>query len=220
MKHTYLFSALIYLLLSPLNLSASTSPYQVPFTATELKSIQGNYSTIFGLIHIRVKGKQVSTIYDGKYIELIKKSNGHFYPQYKFLWVFPISIGNMSFSMRKVRHGKIQILMHEKRKTKVIAQKFFSKPIPQTWKKRLGIYRATRLKGRENIQKVRLGIQSGVLVAFINNLKSPYPLVANSNTQLTSPSAGHNNKRAIRISLTKNSILLNYENNKIELIKQ
>lgn len=220
MKRLSLFSTLICFLLFPINAVADPSPHRVNFAVAELKNIQGHYSSIYGHIYIRVKGKHVSTRYDGKYIELIKKSNGHFYPRYKFLWVFPINIGNISFSMKKIRSGKVRILMHEKNRTKVIAQKFLSKPVPQAWKKRLGNYTATQLKGRGNIKKVRLGMQNSILVAFINGQKSPYPLIAHSNTQLISPSAGHNHERAIRISLTKDSILLNYENSKLELKKQ
>ena len=126
----------------------------------------------------------------------------------------------MSFTIKKSKRGKIQILMHKKNKVQVIAQKFISKPIPQTWKKRLGTYKATRIKGKANIKKIRLRIENGALVAFINNLKSPYPLIAHSSTQLTSPSAGQNNDRIIKISLARNSILLSYENNRLELKKQ
>jgi len=209
-----------YFLLLPLGLSAANaSLHHVNFTAAELKTIQGHYSTIYGHFFIRVNGNHVSTRYDGKHIQLIKKSNGHFYPRYKFLWVFPISIGNMSFTMKKSIRRKTQILMHQNNRTHIVAQKFISKPIPQTWKRRLGTYKATRLKGAANIRKVRLGIQNGALVAFINNLKSPYPLIIHSNTQLTSPSTGQNNDRTIRISVTKNSILLNYDNNRLELKK-
>ena len=219
MKHLSLFITLIYFLLLPLNLSANASLHHVNFTAEELKNIQGHYSTVYGYLHIRVRGKQVNTRYNGKYIQLIKKSDGHFYPRYKFLWVFPISIGNMSFTLKKTSRGKTQIVMHEKNTNRIVAQKFTPKPVPAAWKKRLGTYKATRLKGNANIKKVRLRIQNGVLVSFTNNLTSPYPLVAKSDTQLTSPSAGHNNDRAIKISIAKRSIILEYENNKLKLTK-
>ena len=219
MKLLSLFITLIYFLLAPLNLSANASLHHVNFTTEELKSIQGHYSTVYGYLHIRVRGKHVNTRYDGKYIQLIKKSNGHFYPRYKFLWIFPIRIGNMSFTLKKTSRGKTQIVMHEKNTRKVVAQKFVEKPVPAAWKKRLGTYKATRLKGNANIKKVRLTIQNGVLVSFTNNLTSPYPLVAKSDTQLTSPSAGHNNDRAIKISIAQRSIILEYENNKLKLTK-
>ena len=220
MNRLFLLSALISFLLLPLSTSvASASLRHVSFTPEELKTLPGHYSTIYGHLFIRVKGNHVSTSFDGKYIELIKKSNGHIYPRYKFLSIFPISLGKTSFTIKKNRHGKIQVLAHEKNRTNIIAQKFFPKPIPQTWKKRLGTYKATLLKGNTYIKKVRLRIQNGTLVAFINKYNSPYPLIAHSDSQLSSPSAGHNNDRTIKISLTKNSIILSYDNNKLELKK-
>ncbi len=220
MKHLSLFITLSFLLLMPLNLSAKASLHYVNFTTEELKNIQGHYSTVYGYLYIRVRGKQVNTRYNGKYIQLIKKSDGHFYPRYKFLWVFPIQIGNMSFSLKRSSRGKTQIVMHKKNISRVVAQKFIAKPVPVAWKKRLGTYKATRIKGNANIKKVRLAIQNGVLVSFTNELTSPYPLVAKSDTQLTSPSAGHNNDRVIKISIAKHAIILGFESNKLKLIKQ
>ena len=209
----------VYFLLVPLNLSAKTSLHYVNFTAEELNNIQGHYSTVYGYLHIRVKGKSVNTRYDGKYIQLLKKSDGHFYARYKFLWIFPINIGKMSFTLKKTAKGKIQVVMHENNRHKVVAQKFVATPIPAAWKKRLGIYKATRLKGHSDIKKIRLAIQNGVLVSFSNNLNSPYPLIAKSNTQLVSPSAGHNYDRSIKISIAKQAIILEFDNNKIKLTK-
>ncbi len=219
MKSLPLSLMFFLLLFTTSDLLAKTPLHRTNFSATELRDLQGHYSTIYGHFYIRVNGKQVSTRYDGKYIELIKKSDGHFYPRYKFLWVFPINIGNMSFSLKKINSGKIRILMHEKRKIRTVAQKFYPKPIPSAWKHRLGSYQAKKIKGKSGIKKVRLALQQGILVAFINQLKSPYPLLANSNTQLTSPSAGHNHDRTIKISINKNVIVLEYENNKLALKK-
>ncbi len=218
----YLLTSICFLLL-PLQVGvAKSSPslHYVSFTADELKNIQGHYSTIYGYLYIRVRGQNVSTQYDGKYIQLVKKSNGHFYPRYRFLWIFPIQIGNMSFTLKKMPKGKTQIIMHQNGKKRIVAQRFFAKPVPVAWKKRLGIYKASQLKGKTDIKKIRLAIQNGVLVAFSNNLNSPYPLIADSNWQLTSPSAGHNNKRTIKISLRKNDIILAFEQNKLLLQKQ
>lgn len=217
MQRIYLLSALFYFLVLPMSAQAKTTLKPVDFTPAELHNIQGHFSSIYGHFYIKTQGKQVSTSYEGKYIQLIKKSDNHFYAQYKFLWVFPINLGDMSFSIRKNRNNKIQILVHQGKYSQVVAQKFVSKPIPQAWKKRLGTYKAKRLAGNSNIKKVRLGIRQGALVAYINNLTSPYPLIAHSNSQLTSPSAGNNYDRIIRISSNKNSILLNYDKNKLEL---
>lgn len=223
MKYLYLFITTFYLLLVPLNLLAksptSSTLHYVNFTAEELKNIQGHYSTVYGYLHIRVNGKSVNTRYDGKYIQLIKKSDGHFYARYKFLWIFPVSIGKMSFTLKKTHKGKIQIVLHNKNKSTIVAQKFTATPIPAAWKKRLGNYKATNLKGNAKIYKVRLAIKNGVLVSYSNNLSSPYPLIAKSDTQLISPSAGHNSDRSIKISITKQAIILEYDNNKIRLTK-
>jgi len=219
MKYLYLLITSFYLLLVPLDLSAKSTLHAVDFTAKELRDIQGHYSSIYGYLHVRVNGKSVNTRYDGKYIQLIKKSDGRFYARYKFLWIFPISIGKMSFSLKKTAKGKLQVIMHTNKTQQIVAQKFQARPIPAAWKKRLGNYKATNIKGNANIYKIRLAIQNGVLVSFTNNLNSPYPLIATSNTQLISPSAGHNNNRAINISINKQAILLQFEHNKIKLTK-
>lgn len=219
MKLLYSFIIPIFFLLAPTNLLANNSLHHVNFTTEELKNIQGHFSTVYGYLYIRVRGKQVNTHFDGKYIQLVKKSNGHFYPRYKFLWVFPISIGNMSFTLKKSHRGKIQVVMHEKNKHSIVAQKFKVKPVPATWKKRLGTYKVIRLKGNTEIKKVRLAMLNGTLVSYTNNHVSPYPLFAKSNTQLISPSAGHNNERSIKISIKKHFIILEFENNKFRLIK-
>ena len=154
----YLLTSICFLLL-PLQVGvAKSSPslHYVSFTADELKNIQGHYSTIYGYLYIRVRGQNVSTQYDGKYIQLVKKSNGHFYPRYRFLWIFPIQIGNMSFTLKKMPKGKTQIIMHQNGKKRIVAQRFFAKPVPVAWKKRLGIYKASQLKGKTDIKKIRL----------------------------------------------------------------
>jgi len=197
---------------------------RVHFTSTELANIQGHYSSIAGYVYINVKGKQVSTHINGKYIQLIKKSDGHFYPHYKFLRIFPISLGAMSFSLQ-TRKGNKQIIMHEKdrkgksKKVKTVAQKFASRTIPQLWNNRLGKYKATLLKGKSNIKSIHLAKKNGVLVAYINNIKSPYPLLALSPSKLFSPSAGHNKDQAIQLSTKDNIIFLNYGKNRLILKK-
>ena len=214
----------VLLVLAPFNLSAKTAIHPVDFTAQELKNIQGHYSTVYGYIYIQVHHKKVSTKVDGKYIQLIKKSDGRFYPKYKLLRLFPIHLGDMSFSLKN-DHGKRQIVMHQINKkgkpgkVKVVAQKFNATAIPKLWKQRLGKYKATRLKGKSKIKKIRLAIKRGVLVAYINKLKSPYPLLAQSSDKLYSPSAGHNKDRPIHIATMPKQLSLKYGNNRLILKK-
>lgn len=221
-----IFTIFLVLLLSLATANVFAKPVfqRVHFTSAELADIQGHYSSVAGYIYISVKGKQVSTNLDGKYIQLIKKSDGHFYPSYKFLRIFPISLGNMSFSLKTIKGSK-QILMHEKdskgkpKKVKTVAQKFAPKTIPQLWNNRIGKYKATLLTGKSNIKSIRLAKKNGVLVAFINKIKSPYPLLALSPSRLFSPSAGHNKAQKIKLSTRDNIIYLSYGKNRFVLKK-
>lgn len=215
---TLLVCTFLLLLLSFAPLSAKTSLHPVNFSEQELKTIQGHYSTIYGYLYIQVNGKQVSTNFDGKYIQLVKKSNGHFYPRYKLLRLIPISLGSMSFSLSNNK-GKKQILMHQHKKTQIVAQKFTATVVPSLWKQRLGIYKATLLKGNSKIKKIRLAIKRGVLVAYINKITNPYPLLALSASKIFSPSAGHNNDQSISILANKKGLNLNYASNKLILKK-
>jgi len=215
---TLLVCTFLLLLLSFAPLSAKTSLHPVNFSEQELKTIQGHYSTIYGYLYIQVNGKQVSTNFDGKYIQLVKKSNGHFYPRYKLLRLIPISLGSMSFSLSNNK-GKKQILMHQHKKTQIVAQKFTATVVPSLWKQRLGKYKATLLKGNSKIKKIRLAIKRGVLVAYINKITNPYPLLALSASKIFSPSAGHNNDQSISILANKKGLNLNYASNKLILKK-
>lgn len=220
MKHSFLTIIVILIIsLVPLKLSAYSSSHVTSFSKKELKTIQGHYSTIYGYLKINVKGRYVSTNFDGKHIQLMKKSNGHFYPKYKLLRIFPINLGDMSFSMKKIK-GKNQILMHENNKrTKVVAQKFEATAVPKVWKQRLGKYKASLIKGRSKIKQIRLAIKNSVLVAYINKISNPYPLLALSGTKIYSPSAGHNSNQDISISSNKNRLNLIYGKNSLMLKK-
>ena len=209
---------------TPSTLLAETKPHRIHFTAQELESLQGHYSSIVGYVYINVKGKQVSTNINGKYIQLIKMSNGYIYANYKFLRIFPISLGDMRFTL-KTFDNKQQIVMHRKdkkkrrRKTQIVAQKFSPVTVPPLWKKRLGKYKASLKKGKSNIRKIRLAIKNGILVAFINKIESPYPLLALSGTQLFSPSSGHNKDQTIKLSTNDETIHLAYGKNHLILEK-
>jgi len=214
----------LLLLLTPFDLSAKAPLQQIEFTPQELKNIKGHYSTVYGYVYIQVNGKQVSTRVDDKFIRLYKKSDGRIYPKYKLLRIFPIDLGKMSFALKE-SNGKQQILMYAKTKKagrdsiKIVAQKFKPIEIPKYWKSKLGKYKATLLKGKSSIKKIRLAEQRGVLVAYINKISSPYPLVALSATSLYSPSAGHNKSRQINIASVANKIMLKYGKNSLILKK-
>ncbi len=231
-----LFAIIILSLLTPSFVSAKANLQVVDFTAQELKNIQGHYSTIYGYVYINVKGKYVSSNFDGKHIQLVKKTDGHFYPRYKLLRIFPINISDVSFSLKVAQNKsqkKIQILMHQKKKKQspikalarlkdrpqTVAQKFIPLAIPQYWKQRLGAYKATRIKGDSNIKKIRLNITNGILVAYINNITKPYPLLATSTSKLYSPSAGHNKSQPINITSSNKTITLQYAKNTLLLNK-
>ena len=221
-------SSLLFLFLISIGLSANTfakAPLkQINFSASELQNIGGHYSTVYGYIYIQVNGKQVSTHVDGKYIQLIKKSDGRMYPRYKLLKLFPISLGDMSFSLMRNK-GKQQIRMHYKDKhnkkpsTKIVAQKFTPTAVPSLWKTRLGKYKATLLKGKSKIRNIRLAMKRGVMVAFINKIQNPYPLLALSSSRLFSPSAGHNQDQKINIANNNKKMMLNYGKNSLLLNK-
>jgi hypothetical protein len=192
---------------------------QVRFTESELKALAGHYSTIVGYTYIRANGTQLTTRIKGKTVKLVKKSDGRIYPIYKVLGLIPISMGDISFSTKQV-NKKFQIVMHSaKHKPQVAGEKFNPVPIPKTWRTRLGRYTAKVLKGKSGIKKIRLAIKNGVLVAFINKLKTPYPLLATSTNNLTSPSAGHNRDQPIKFMVVSKLFYLEYAQNKLELRK-
>jgi len=191
----------------------------IHFSKEELSNIEGHYSTVYGYVYIQVRGRYVSTNIDGKHIQLIKKSNGRFYPKYKLLKVIPVNLGDMSFKLNN-KKGKQQILMFEQNKSaKTVAQKFTPKQIPSLWKQRLGKYKATLVKGRSKIKQIRLAVKQGVLVAYINKISNPYPLLALSGNKIFSPSAGHNRKQSISISSRNKDLNLTYNNNNLILKK-
>lgn len=211
-------SIFIFLSLVNLNINAATLN-NTHFSKQELFDIQGHYSTIYGYIYIQVRGKYASTNFDGKHIRLVKHSNGRFYPKYKLLSFIPVPLGDMSFELKN-NNGKQQILMHEKNKQAVVvAQKFQVKTIPNPWKKRLGNYKAKSIKGNTGIKHIKLHIHRGILLAYINKTKNPYPLVALSNNQLFSPSSGANQKQALTILEHGGKLKLNYKQSKLELTK-
>lgn len=222
MKHLTLI--MLFLLLIP-GISVAKRLQTVDFTPQELKAIQGHYSTIAGYVFIEVRGKQVITEINEKQIELLKMSDGRIYPRYKLLNVVPIRLGSTSFSVKSNKDA-LQIVMHKKDKknraetARIVAQKFTPLPVPKRWKQRLGFYRASLIKGKSKIEKIRLTIKRGVLVAYINKLKSPYPLLALSANKLFSPSAGHNKDQKITIASLKNALQLSYGINQLVLTKQ
>ncbi len=217
------FCSLLFITISltaPLAVSAKGHS-TVNFTQAELQRLKGHYSTKFGYLFIKAHKKFASVTVDGKFIRLIKKTDGRIYPQYKFLGLFPIKLGDMSFALR-TRKGKKQVVMYSKkeRRSRIVGQQFASKPIPQNWKNKLGHYKAKRIHGKAKINTIRLGILNNVLVAYVNNMHYPYPLLATSETSLYSPSAGHNSKQDIKISTkSSNKLLLEYDQNTLELTR-
>jgi len=199
----------------PASAYTKTTNAVAQFTQDELHQFKGHYSTKFGYLFIQAHKKYASVTVDGKFIRLIKKANGRIYPQYKCLGLFPVKLGELSFSL-STHKGKRQAVLHsQKRKPKTVGQQFISKPIPQNWKNRLGRYKAKLIKGKAKINSIRLGILNGVLVAYVNKIKYPYPLLATSNTSLYSPSAGHNSNQQIKVSSNKNKLILEYGRNKL-----
>lgn len=216
--YTFTRLSFLLLLLVASNSYASTALHQVAFTSEELKNIQGHYSSIEGYIFIRVRGKQVSTNYKGKYIQLIKKSNGRIYPIYRFLRLFPIDLGEFSFSFR-IHQGKKQIVIHRnKKKDKVVAQ-FKAKAIPTVWRTRLGKYKTKLLKGKSKIKEIALRLKNGVLVAFINKNRNPYPLLALSSSEIITPSTGYHKDQRISISFRPDKITLKFSKNTLLVVK-
>ena len=223
------FSAIGFLLTAFILLSSSLKPIYADslkatnFTSSELKGLAGHYSTIVGYVHVRVNGQKVHTRIKGKTIILTKKNNGRIYPTYKLLGLFPIKLGDVSFATKNNKN-KHQVIMFSKKKGKkesrmIAGEKFTPLAIPNVWKARLGSYKAKILTGKSGIKKIRLAIQNGVLVAFINKLKTPYPLLAKSNADLTSPSAGHNNDQPIKVTAVKKVLQLRYGSNSLVLTK-
>jgi len=219
--NTSLYSAIfsVFILLFTSSLIAKPSIQKTDFTTQELEALQGHFSTIYGYMYIRANGKNVGTKFDNKYFQLVKKTDGHFYPQYKLLRFIPISLGKMSFKVERTA-DKTQIKMFQpNKKNRVVAQKFMPKQIPSVWKKRLGNYQTTVIKGSSKIKKIRLTVKNGILVAYINKLSNPYPLIALSDSHIYSPSAGHNQDQAISIKANSQGLQLNYGNNGLLLKK-
>lgn len=215
--YTLILSAFILLFTS--SLLAKPSIQKANFSAKELEALQGHFSTIYGYMYIRANGKKVGTKFDNKYFQLVKKTDGHFYPQYKLLRFIPISLGKMSFQVESTEN-KTQIKMFQPNKnTRIVAQKFTPKAIPSLWKKRLGNYKASVIKGSSNIRQVRLTIKNGILVAYVNKLSNPYPLIARADSTIYSPSAGHNQDQAISIQANAQGMHLSYGNNRLFLKK-
>ena len=218
LSYSVLFSVFVLFLNS--NLLAKPAIQKTDFNAQELAALQGHFSTIYGYMYIRANGKSVGTKFDNKYFQLVKKTDGHFYPQYKLLRFIPISLGKMSFRAESDK-DKVQIKMFQPNKnTRVVAQKFTPKKIPPIWKKRLGQYAAKVIKGNSNIKKVRLTIKNGILVAYINKFSNPYPLIAVSDSKIYSPSAGHNQDQAISIQANSQGLNLSFGSNRLFLKKQ
>jgi len=216
---SFIASLAISLLFLSGTLSAKPSAIKTNFSAQELLAIQGHFSTIYGYMYIRVKDKSVGTKFDNKYFQLLKKTDGHFYPRYKLLRFIPISLGEMSFKVDE-KKNKTQIIMFQPNKgSHVVAEKFTPKRIPPIWKKRLGNYKAKLIKGESTIKNIRLTIKNGILVAYINKLSNPYPLLAVSDSAIYSPSAGHNQDQPISIQANPKGLHLSYGANRLFLKK-
>jgi hypothetical protein len=190
----------------------------MPLSREMRSEYAGQYASMVGLAVIKPKSDHFHTRVMNRTLRLVPLTNGRFGVKYRFLGLFPISLGELDFfELSYARIAGHEILTAGTRgRDLLIAEKIHAVPVPETWLKRVGEYRIDN-RGDDFllIEDIHLRYEDGLLLAecavplfFKGRVR--FPLKPVSDTEAVIAGLGRGLGETIRVIQVKGREALRY----------
>ncbi len=140
----------------------------LPTLAEDLERLPGYWSSPFGLIQVHRHGDRLKIEIDDETLNLVRREDGHYHLQYKFLGLLPIDLGEIEkvgFSYQQIAGREVMTLYLDGQPLTIIAEKAVPQDLPAVWEKYLGRYESINSQGDILLQTVELRYKDGLLQA-------------------------------------------------------
>jgi CubicO group peptidase (beta-lactamase class C family) len=113
-----------------------------PLTPEELQAYEGRYDTIAGLVTVRNRADYLEAGLYGKNVRLVPRPDGLLGMSYKFLGIFPVSLGELDhvYIDRDNVNGRDILKAVVDGSDYLVGERLKSGPIPEKWRQRSGAY--------------------------------------------------------------------------------
>lgn len=148
----------------------------LPTLAEDLERFPGAWSIPSGLAQVKRKDFGLEAELHGETLELLRKEDGYFHPQYKILGLLPVALGELEkagIAYRRIGGREVAIVAIDGRPRGVIAEKASVLPLPDPWKIHLGRYQSINSKGDMQLKQARLVYQQGLLLIKLEWIVMP-----------------------------------------------
>ena len=139
-----------------------------PLTQEELQAYEGRYDTIVGLVAVRKKTDYLEADLLGKTVRLVPRPDGLLGMSYKFLGLFPVSLGELDhvYIDRGMVNGRDILKAVVDKNEFLVGERLLPGQIPEKWRQRTGKYEIINA-GDDTIlvDNIRLSIEGGSLTA-------------------------------------------------------
>jgi CubicO group peptidase (beta-lactamase class C family) len=182
----------------------------VSLSNEELRTWEGRYASILGIVSFRVKGKYLQGSLKGNSFRLLPHADGTFSPRYLLFGFIPIKVSvmqNMRLSFAEIEGRKV-VTLYSYGMFKGIGEKIQpgSASIPRAWLNRLGAYEIMNAGDDELFFKnIKLRYNSGLLIfdatiLMAKNLKASVALAPVSDTEAVIRGLGSFMGETIRVT--------------------
>jgi CubicO group peptidase (beta-lactamase class C family) len=139
-----------------------------PLTQEELRAYEGHYDTIAGLVEVRKKPDYLEAGLLNRTVRLIPRPDGLLEMNYKFLGLFPVSLGKLEqmYIDRDMVAGRNILKLVIDGSEFLAGEQLKPEPVPDKWQQRSGEYEI--INGGDDtvlVDKVRLSSENGLLKA-------------------------------------------------------
>jgi hypothetical protein len=114
-------------------------------SAEELRSYEGSYATLAGLVKVEPAGDHLMAKAAGRSFRLVPRTDGRLQLQYRLLGFLPIGLGELGTYgfVKKTVAGREVLAASSGNTEMLVGEKAAIVPIPEAWRMRLGRYELT-----------------------------------------------------------------------------
>ncbi len=139
-----------------------------PSPESALRAYEGRYATIIGVVDIRRKSDYLVAEAMNRTFRLVPLVDGTLGLKYKFLGLFPVSLGQLDYLglSRDTVAGRELLVARARNGEFLIGEKIRPVPVPATWRKRVGEYGIGNLGDDfPLLENVDIRLDNGLLIA-------------------------------------------------------
>ncbi len=139
-----------------------------PLPESTLQAYEGRYATIIGMVDIVKKSDYLIAEAMNRTLRLVPLTNGALGLKYKFLGLFPVSLGELDYMSlsRDIVDGRELLVARAGSREFLIGEKIGPVPVPETWRKRTGEYAIENLGDDfPLLENLDVRLDNGLLIA-------------------------------------------------------